>query len=196
MKKTNIVGRQQIRAQDVQRLNEYLEQAFGYILEDYFQASTGVITGLAVSQSGASGLTVSIGGILTNDASGTMVFGEIEGASGLTVSLPSGGVRTDLVVAQYTTVNDTLGDNYYIADVTTRLEELRTMSQRTIGIASISVLQNTTYAGTPAGYIPLAEVAMSTSTITGVTDVRVFSRLQRLQQDFQQDFYGLFYAGM
>jgi hypothetical protein len=190
MKKTNPKTRQEITAQMISLMSDYLEDSFSTFMGDFMQASSGVYTGLGITQSGASGFSIATGGIFQYNK-----FGGLESASGMTVTLPTSGTRTDLVVAYYEEVLDMPGSGYILVDVETREEQIQTNPQRRFGACRLGVLQNTTYATRPANRVPLYELSLSTSTITSISDVRTYAAIQRFVTDIEQDWMGLFYSG-
>lgn len=189
MKKTNPQSGQEIVSQDIADINDYLEDAISVFLGDYMSCSSGVYIGLSGSTSGSNGFTISTGGIFQYNK-----FGSLEASSGVTVTFPTGGVRTDLVVAYYEEVEDTPVSGYILVDVTTREESIETNPSRRFGACKIQVLTSTTFATCPSTKIPLYELTLSTSAITATSDVRSYSRVQRFVTDIQQDFYNMFYS--
>jgi hypothetical protein len=190
MKKINLTERGEITIDKIHQFANYVENNFTLFLDNFLQVSSGVIVGLNCTQNGASGLLVSSGAVFQ-----TGLFGELESSSGVIVSLPVSGTRTDLLVAYYEEVLDTPSSGKIVVNTTTRVTEIQTNPSRKLGAAKIELLSNTLAAGCPSNRIPLYEIASSSSTITTITDVKAVARIQRLQTDIQQDFYGLFYAG-
>lgn len=190
MRKVHVTALQEILAGHITDNQEYLEQAIGMWMTDFMQVSSGVITGLAVS-SGGTGLISVATGYLFQDR----VFGHLESASGLTLSLPSSGTRTDLIVGYYNQVLDTVTSGYVLTAVGSGIETIEELPSRKFGAITIQQLTNTTYATRPSNKVPLCEITVSSSGITAISDVRVYSRIQRLQQDFKQTYYNFFYSG-
>lgn len=189
MKKLYIQPLQELLNTHVTGTQDYLEQAFTLFASDLMQISSGVITGLTVTSVSGALLNVAIGSIFQGG-----VFGQLEGVSGLMVSFPASGSRTDLVVASYVEVLDTYATGYIIQDVTTRIETIQNLPSRKFGGITLQILSSTTAATCPANKIPLYEVTSNSSSVTGVVDTRTFSRVQRFVTDIQQDFFNFFYS--
>lgn len=190
MRKVYIQALQEILADHIIRNGDYLEQAFGMFMSDFLQVSSGVISGLAVS-SGSTG-TISVAtGYLFQDS----VYGHLEAASGLTLSLPVSGSRSDLIVGYYDEIEDTITSGYVLTAVGSAIETIEELPSRKIGAIIIEQLANTTYATRPYNKVPLCEITVSSSGITALSDVRIYSRIQRLQEDFQQNFHSMFFSG-
>lgn len=189
MKKLYVQPLQELLNTHVTGAQDYLEQAFTLFASDLMQISSGVITGLAVTNTSGALLSVATGSIFQGG-----LFGQLEGASGLMVSFPASGVRTDLVVASYVEVLDTYTTGYVLQDVVTRLETIQNLPSRKFGGITIELLPSTTAATCPSNKIPLYEVTSNTSSITGVVDTRLFAKIQRFAADIQQDFMSLWYS--
>jgi hypothetical protein len=190
MKKRICNPLQEILAQDITIVQDYIEDAFGMFMGQFLDTSSGVIRGLAVSSGGIATLNIATGYIYHNE-----VYGELESVSGLVLSLPPSGTRTDLIVASYLEVSDQSVTGKVLLSVDTGQTSIQTSPKRNFGAVIIEQLSNTTAASVPAGKIPLAQIIVSSSTVTSITDVRVYARIQRLQADFQQNFVNMFYAG-
>lgn len=190
MKKIRIQALQEILASHLTDSHEYLEDAFGMFMSDFLQVSSGVISGLAVSSGGTGSISVATGYLFQDS-----VFGQLEAASGLTLSLPSSGSRTDLIVGYYQEVEDQITSGYVLTAVGSAVETIEELPSRKIGAIIIEQLTDTTYATRPNNKVPLCEIDVTSAGITSLSDVRIYARIQRLQQDFQQDFYNMFYAG-
>lgn len=189
MKKLYVQPLQELLNTHVTGAQDYLEQAFTLFASDLMQISSGVITGLAVTNPSGALLNISIGSIFQGG-----VFGQLESTSGLVVAYPGVGTRTDLVVASYIEVLDTYATGYVLQDVTTRLETIQNLPSRKFGAVKIELLTSTTANTCPANKIPLYEVTSSTSAITGIVDTRLFAKIQRFVTDIQQDFMNLWYS--
>lgn len=175
MKKTNVASLQELRYQDIQNLNDYLEDAFKLFGSDLLSINDGIIKGLNVTQSGASGLVVASGAIFKSG-----VWGELEGAgSGFVVTLPGAGTRTDVVVASYQEVQDTPGSGYVLLDTTTRIEQVVNANRRKFGSVKLEYLTNTAVA--PAGKLLVAKVTCSSGSITAVDNsVKTWASVRNL----------------
>lgn len=190
MKKTRVIALQEILANHITDVQNYTEEAIGLFMDSFMQVSSGVISGLAVSSGGTGSISVATGYIFQDS-----VFGQLESASGVTLSLPSSGTRTDLIVGYYEEVADTITSGYVLAAVGSDIETVEDLPSRNFGAIIIQQLTNTTYAGRPSNKVPLCEITVTSSGITSLSDVRVYSRIQRLQEDFQQNFHSMFFAG-
>lgn len=190
MKKFHAQPLGEILATHFTQAGDYLEQAFTLMTSDFLQVSSGVINGLAVSSGTLTTVSVDVGNIYQDGK-----FGTLESASGVTLSLPSSGSRTDLIVCSYLEVYDSPVSGFVLLDVATGDESVEDNPTRRFGAAIIQQLTNTTYATCPAGKIPLCELTMNSSGMTGLTDVRVYARIQRLQVDIKQNFINMFFAG-
>lgn len=190
MKKTYVTPLQEILDTDITNVQEYLEQAFAVFATDLLQISSGVISGLAVSSGSLTTLSVATGYIHMD-----RVFGALESASGITLSLPVSGTRTDLLVAYYSEVYDTPATGYVLLDVSLGTESIQTRNTRKFGSIVIEQLTDTSYATRPYNKVPLCELTMSSSGVTAMSDVRIYARIMRLQDDFAQNFHSMFFAG-
>lgn len=160
------------------------------MLDPFLQVSSGVVNGLAVSSGTLTTVSISTGNLYQDGK-----FGTLESASGVTLSVPATGTRTDLMVASYQEVYDQPVSGFVLLDVSSGDEAIEDNPSRRFGAAIIQQLTNTTYATCPAGKIPLCELYLNSSGMTGLSDVRVYARIQRLQADFQQNFKNMFYSG-
>ncbi len=190
MKKLNISPLQEILANDLIVSQEYLEQAFSMFMGNFLDTSSGVITGLAVSSGSISSLSIATG-IVYQDT----VYGQLESVSGLVLSLPVSGTRTDLIVGSYLEVLDQAVSGKVLLSVDTGQVSIQTLPKRKFGAVVIEQLTNTTYASRPSNKVPLAVITVNSSGLVTISDVRIYSRIQRLQADFQQNFVNMFYAG-
>lgn len=190
MKKFHTDNLQEILASHFTLAGDYLENALTTVMSDLMQISSGVISGLSVSSGSVTTISISTGFIFQDG-----VIGELSSASGMTVSLPSSGTRTDLIVAYYQEVYDMPTSGFVLLDVSTGDEAIENNPSRRFGAAIIERLASTSYATRPSNKIPLAELTLSSSAITAIADVRIYARIQRLQADIKQKFYNMFYAG-
>lgn len=154
------------------------------------QVSSGVISGLSVSLGSLTTLNVATGHIFQDS-----VFGTLEASSGVTLSLPSSGTRTDLLVAYYSELLDSVSSGFVLLDVSLGTESIEENPTRQFGSVVIQQLTNTTYATRPADKIPLYEIGLDSFGVTSLIDVRVYARIQRLQEDIQQNFKNMFFSG-
>lgn len=190
MKKFHTDNLQEILASHFTLAGDYLENALTTVMSDLMQISSGVISGLAVASGSVTTISIPTGFIFQNG-----VIGQLESASGMTVSLPSSGTRTDLIVAYYQEIYDTPTSGFVLLDVSTGEEAINTNPSRRFGAIIIEQLANTTSATRPSNRVPLAELTLSSSAITAVTDVRIYARIQRFLDDIQSNYNGMFYAG-
>jgi hypothetical protein len=190
MRKRHVLPLQEILADDITIVQDYIEDAFGMFMTQFLDTSSGVIRGLAVSSGGVATLSIATGYIY-QDA----VYGQLESTSGLVLSLPASGTRTDLIVASYVEVLDQAVTGKVLLSVDTGQTTTQTNPKRKFGGILIEQLTGTNFAARPSNKIPLAEITVDSSTVTAISDVRIYSRIQRLQQDFQQNFVNMFYAG-
>lgn len=190
MEKRAVSPLQEILADDITIVQNYLENAFGMFMDQFLDVSTGVIRGLAVSTGSVSSLSIATGYIYQNQ-----VYGCLESASGLVLSLPVSGTRTDLIVASYIEVLDQAVTGKVLLSVDTGQTTTQTNPKRRFGAILIEQLTNTDYAARPSNKVPLAEISVSSSSVQSITDVRIYAKIQRLQVDFQQNFINMFYAG-
>lgn len=190
MKKLFTSPLQEILANDITIVQDYIEQAFSMFMGNFLDTSSGVITGLSVTSGTISSLNIATG-ILYQD----LVYGQLESTSGLVLSLPSSGTRTDLIVGSYLEVLDQAVTGKVLLSVETGQITNQTLPKRKFGAIKIEQLTNTTYATRPSTKVPLAVITVNSSGLTSISDVRIYSRIQRLQSDFQQNFVNMFYAG-
>ena len=190
MQKRVVSPLQEILAEDITIVQDYIENAFGMFMGQFLDVSSGVIRGLAVSSGGVSSLSIATGYVYQNE-----VYGSLESVSGLVLSMPASGTRTDLIVASYLEVLDQAVTGKVLLSVDTGQTTTQTNPKREFGAVLIEQLTSTDYASRPSNKVPLAEISLSSSSIQSITDVRIYARIQRLQADFQQNFVNMFYAG-
>jgi hypothetical protein len=173
MKKVNVASQQEILASHVNTMADYLEQALSLMSANVLKITAGVVAGLtATYTSGAVSPSVSIasGSIFTSSG----VYGELESASGINVTLPVSGTRVDTLVAYYQEVYDSPSSGNILMDVTTRVESVGTVFNRRFGSIQIALIQNTPASSITSGIV-LHEVTSSSTGIVAVVDKRVFT---------------------
>jgi hypothetical protein len=188
MRKRRILPLQEILADDITIVQDYVENAFSMFMDQFLDVSSGVIRGLAVTSGGVSTVNIATGYIYQNT-----VYGELEASSGVNIPLTGSGSRTDLIVASYFEALDQSVTGKVLVSVDTGQISTQAAAKRRLGAILIERLNNTTTV--PAGKIALAQVTVNTSTITSIVDVRSFTRIRRLQADMQLNFLNMFYAG-
>lgn len=192
MKKVYVNPLQEILDTHVTKVQDYLEEALKMMFSNYLESTSGVIHGLAP--------TIASGNLSVNLASGAIlisgVYGELEAATSVLVSLPSAGTRTDMLVASYEEILDTYSSGYVLLDVVTRNEQIVSLPSRKFGAIKVEQLTNTTYATRPTNKIPLCEITLSSTQITSLTDYRQFSLIDRFKEGLELNFKGLFYGSM
>lgn len=190
MKKTNVQPLQEVLAAHVNNLGDYVENALQLFISDFLRVTDGVMVGYDLSSGSITTFTIGTG-VIVQDG----IIGELESVCGLVVSLPAVGTRTDLVVARYAEIQDTPLTSNVLLNVTTREQTIQAINSRRLGQSQISILQDTTFATVPAGYVPLYEVYLSPSGITGFADVRLSARVTRFDEDLGINFKLMFYSG-
>jgi hypothetical protein len=162
MKKTNVQPLQEVKAQDIQNVNQYVEQLISLLSQNLMGATDGVIQGMQVSLLGNNIVSIASGAIFQQG-----LFGQLESASGQLINLsPTSANKYDTIAAYYQEVLDTPQNGYILLDVVTRIETIQSNPTRRLGAALIKYLENTPASGCPSGYIALAQV---TSTSGGIT---------------------------
>jgi hypothetical protein len=165
MKKTNVFPLAEVKAGDVQNLNDYLEQALSLVTADVLTMSSGVIVGLNVVQNTNAHVTVGSGAIFQN-----RLFGELENSgSGFVINLPVSGTKTDAIVASYQEVYDTPSTGYVLMDTVTRLETVQNFNTRKFGAVKLEYVENTTAGVAPSGKIIVCEIVSASSGIVTVS---------------------------
>ncbi len=190
MKKVYVAELQEILNTHITGVQDYLEQAITLLMDPFLQVSSGVVTNLAVSSGVIDTIVVATGSIYQDG-----VFGQLESASGLVLSLPSSGTRTDLIVAYYQEVLDSPSSGFVLLDVSTGQEAVQTNPTRKFGAVRIQQLTGTTYVTRPSNKIPLCEIVVNSSGLVSLTDARIYSRITRLQMDLKLNFRNMFYSG-
>lgn len=175
MKKTNVSPLHEIKSTDIQRLNDYLEDAVKLFAQSLLKTTNGTITGLNVTKVDANTFAVAPGAIYING-----FFGELEspGSGSIDITLPTSGTRTDTIAAYYEEVEDTPGSGYVLVDVSdeARAEQLETNNTRKLGAAKIQVYQGTAVGSIPADRTPIATLTVTNTGITTVDNsVKKFS---------------------
>lgn len=198
MKKTNIMDLHEIRSTDIQNLNDYVQEAIQMFSRDILKTTNGVIRGLEVTQHGEDNtIDVSIGAIFYNGD-----YALLEAPSGQVPVTLHDGVST--VVAEYVdNVEDTPVSGYMIVDVADHVNSLLSgsavndgieslvYSSRKLSAVKISIQTDIYPAGVAAKYIPLAQLDLTTSGITKITDVRKFPAAGTLNEINNQSSYSL-----
>lgn len=190
MKKIYVGPLSEILSSHITTGADYLEEAFTLFAQDLMQISSGIVAGLAVTSGSLTTVSVATGSIFMNG-----VFGQLESASGITVSTPVSGTRTDLLVAYYSQILDTPSSGFVLLDVSTGTETIQDNPSRYFGAIVIEQLTNTSYATRPSNKVPLCELTLNSSGITGISDVRLYAAIQRFQSDLQTWYNGIFFAG-
>lgn len=189
MKKTNVQPLQEVLASHVNNLGDYVENALQLFMSGFLRVTDGVMVGYDLTSGAVTSFSVGTGAIIQNG-----IIGELESACGLVVTLPTSGTRTDLVVARYAEIQDTPLNSNVLLNVSTREQTIQAIQSRRLGQSQISILQSTTFGTVPAGYIPLYEVYLNTTSITGYSDVRQVARITRLDEDLGLNFKLMFYS--
>lgn len=190
MKKVAISPLQEILSSHIITNQDYIEEALGVFTNNLMQISSGVISGLAVSSGSLTTISVATGYLYQNS-----VYGTLESASGVTISTPVSGTRTDLIVGYYSQVYDSPSSGYVLLDVSAGTETIQDNPSRYFGAIIIEQLTNTSYATRPSNKVPLCELTLNSSGITGISDVRLYAAIQRFQSDLQTWYNGIFFAG-
>jgi hypothetical protein len=170
MKKTYVQPLQELTASLFTGLADNVEAALQLFSSGILKITAGVATGLDATSSSGS-VQISSGAVYFT----TGKFGELEGTSGIVMSLPASGSRTDLLIANYQEVLDTIQSGYVLLDTTTGAEAIQDLPSRKFGSVNISVLQNTLAANCPTGSVALYEVTVVPSGIVTVSDQRARS---------------------
>lgn len=190
MKKIYVQPLSEILSSHITTGADYLEEAFTLFAQDLMQISSGIVAGLAVTSGSLTTVSVATGSIFMNG-----VFGQLESASGITVSTPVSGTRTDLLVAYYSQILDTPSSGFVLLDVSTGNETIEDNPSRYFGAIIIEQLTDTSYATRPYNKVPLCELTLDSSGITALSDVRIYAAIQRFQTDIQAWYNGIFFAG-
>lgn len=189
MKKVYVSGlyRQEILDTHILNIQDYVEDAIKTFVKDFMGANDGVLFGLAPS--------ISVGGQSVSIASGTVlqdgVYGELTEATGFIVSKPVSGTRTDMIVASYEEAYADYASGFVLLDPATRVEQVVTLPNSKQGQIKFEQLQNTTATSVPSGKIPICQITLSSSAITGLTDARTYTKIQKaISSSFSNLFYG------
>lgn len=167
MKKTNVIALNEIKAGDIQRINDYLEETIQLLTSKMLNATNGVITGLTVTQTAGQNnkIDVSSGAVHING-----LFAQLESTSGaITLTLPGAGTSTYTVAAYYQEVLDTPASGYVLVDVNTRVEQVQTNPTRRFGACKIQAFTGAAPGSLSSGYVILATVTCSTTAITAIS---------------------------
>lgn len=190
MKKVYVSGsqRQEILDSHILNVQEYVEAAIQTFVRDFMGANDGVLTGLEPTITvGGQSVTIASGAVLQNG-----VYGELTASTGLVVSKPTSGTRTDMIVASYEEVLADYASGFILLDPVTRIEQVVTLPNTKQGQIKFEQLQNTTIVNVPSGKVPICQITLSTSAITSLTDARTYTKIQKaITSGFTNLFYGL-----
>lgn len=190
MKKVYVSGaqRQEILDSHILNIQEYVEDAIQTFVRDFMGANDGVLFGLESSiVSGGQSVLIASGTIMQDG-----IYGELTASTGLIVSKPLSGTRTDMIVASYTEEFTDYASGFILLDPTTRVEQVVTLPNAKQGVIKLEQLQNTTVTSVPSNKVPICQITLSTSAITSILDARVYTKVQKaITSSFTNLFYGL-----
>lgn len=191
MKKVYVSGlyRQEILDKHVLDIQDYVEQAIKTFAIGYMNTGNGVLLGLTPSTSDNQAITLSSGVIVENG-----VYGELTASTGILLSKPTSGVRTDLLVASYEEVFTDFASGFVLLDPATRVEQVITLPGAKMGQIKFEQLINTNKSNIPSNKIPICEVTLNPSSIISLSDIRTYANLNKTvtaATSFSNLFYGL-----
>lgn len=191
MKKVYVSGlyRQEILDKHVLDIQDYVEQAIKTFAVNFMNTGNGVLVGLDASTLDNQIVTIS-SGIIVQDG----VYGELNASTGLVLSKPASGVRTDLIVASYEEVLTDFASGFVLLDPATRVEQVITLPGSKTGQIKFEQLINTNKSNIPSNKIPICEVTLDQSSIISLSDIRTYANLNKTvtaATSFSNLFYGL-----
>jgi len=165
MKKINLTSRQEIKSDQVNKIQDYTEDILKYISRDALNIQNGVINGLTFSV--VSGSTGSI-------SSGALFYDgkicELASANNLVFTLPVSGTRIDTVSATYIEQSETILSGRVMTDVTNRIDQIQSFDSEKVDRITLTIHQNTLPTAIPAGKFALVAVTLSTTGITYIDE--------------------------
>lgn len=191
MKKVYVSGlyRQEILDKHVLDIQDYVEQAIKTFAIGFMNTGNGVLLGLNPSILGSQSIAISSGVIVENG-----IYGELASSTGVVLSFPSSGTRTDLLVASYEEVFTDYASGFVLLDPATRVEQVITIPGSKTGQIKFEQLTNVNKSNIPSNKIPICEVVLNSSSITSLLDIRTYANLNKTvtaATSFSNLFYGL-----
>lgn len=183
MRKRNITEYTEILSTHPNEIQDFMNYNMEIVIDKVIGCSTGVVSGLDPNIQSSSGRVVSIASGIISDGKGRF----FELISGTTLTLPSNS-GTYHVYGYESVVNDGAISGWTLIDVETRLEDYQSNSTRTYDSVGISYY-NTTTGSITSGQVLLAEVVISGSAISSLSDERLFSVIGTVASNSLQGFY-------
>lgn len=167
MKKRNATALSEILYTDMTNVGGYTEDFQQYLFRRVLGLTSGVVFGLETTIASSGAISVASGSMIGS----TFSYGELEGASGVTVSIPVGS-RTDTVSVKYLEVADTLGASYLITDIESRTQTTENIYRRLLGSVVVEVNEGIASGALTGGRIPIASIDVTSAGVQSVTDLR------------------------
>lgn len=183
MRKRNITEYTEILSTHPNEIQDFMNYNMEVVIDKVIGCSTGVVSGLDPNIQSSTGRIVSVASGIISDGKGRF----FELISGTTLTLPSNS-GTYHVYGYETVTNDGAISGWTLIDVETRLEDYQSNSTRTYDSIGISYY-NTSSGSIASGQVLLAEVVISGSAISSLSDERLFSVIGTVASNSLQGFY-------